>query len=434
MESDSGSILSQLILILILTLINAFFASAEMAMVSANKNKIKKLSEEGNKNARLLTKLMDDPSNFLSTIQIGITLAGFFSSASAATGISDDLALFLVQFNIPYPQKVSLIGVTILLSYFTLVFGELVPKRVALKKAESIALFSVKPIYLVSIVAKPFIKILSTSTAIVFKLLGNNTDEASEKISEEEVRALVHQSEQDGCINDDEKQMIDGVFEFNDTTAKEIMTSRKDTFVIDVNDDIEEILDSLLVLNYSRVPVYEDTIDNIIGILYIKDLLPEARKVGFAHIDLKSILHTPYFVPERKKANELFKLLKESKTHLAVLINEYGGFSGIVTMEDLVEEIVGEIQDEYDKEDADIKKIDDSTFLVKGSSSITQLNSKLYLNLQPGEYDTLNGYLLTQIGEIPKETFTLELNNLQFKVVKIDQRRIEDVQIKLLTA
>ena len=431
MEPESGNIISQLILILGLTGINAFFASAEMAIVAVNKSKIKRLSEEGNDKAKLLEKLTDEPSNFLSTIQIGITLAGFFSSASAATGLSGYLSQFMKGLQIPYAQEISMIGVTLLLSYFTLVFGELVPKRIALKKSEAIALFSVKIIYFVSILAKPFIKILSLSTSIILKITGNASEDIEEKVSEEEIRALIYQSKEDGCIEDEEQQMIDGVFEFNDRTAKEIMTHRKDTFMINIEDDIKDILDKIEELNYSRVPVYEESIDNIIGILYIRDLLAEARKVGFMNMELRNILHPPYFVPESKKTNELFKSFKEKKNHMAILINEYGGFSGIVTMEDLIEEIMGDICDEYDVEEVSIRQINTRTFIVKGSVTIHDINQRLEIQLPLGEYDTLSGYLVQHIGEIPSEYLDIEIDNIKFKIMQIDNNRIEQVQIEL---
>lgn len=439
LDSDPGGVLSKIILIIVLTSINAFFAASEMAIVSVNKTKIKQFSSQGNIKAKLLEKLMEDPSNFLSTIQIGITLAGFFSSASAATGISNYINRFISILDIPYTHEISIICITIILSYFTLVFGELVPKRIALKKAESIALLSVKTIYAVSIIAKPFIKILSFSTLLVLKVTGNNTEDVGEKISEEEIKSLVAQSEEDGCIEDDEKNMIYGIFEFNDKTCKEVMTSRKDTFFIEIEDDINDILDEILELGYSRVPVYKDHIDNIVGVLYLKDLLKEARRVGFTNIDIKSIIHKPYFVPENKKTNELFKILKEKKIHLALLVDEYGGFSGIVTMEDLIEEIMGEIDDEYDTDEADINQIDESTFIVKGIVPLCEVKEKFNINLTDRDYDTLNGYFIDNLGEVPKDINEVPkdkkeiiLDDIKLEILKIGNKRIEKIKLSIL--
>ena len=244
LDSDPGAIIPQILLIILLTCINAFFASAEMAIVSVNKSKVKKLSEEGNQKAKLLEKLIEEPSNFLSTIQIGITLAGFFSSASAATGLSEHLSVLLSPLNIPYSKEISMVVVTLILSYFTLVFGELVPKRIALKKAEKISLLSVKPIYIISKLTKPFIKMLSFSTSVVLKITKNNDADIEEKVSEEEIKSLISQSEEDGCIENDEKEMIYSVFNFNDKTIKEIMTPRNDMFAINLDDNIQNILEN----------------------------------------------------------------------------------------------------------------------------------------------------------------------------------------------
>ena len=432
LDSDPGAILPQLILILVLTGINAFFASAEMAIVSTNKSKIKQMSEEGNQKAKLLLKLIEDPSNFLSTIQIGITLAGFFSSASAATGLSSTLASLLAHLNIPYLQELSMIIVTLLLSYFTLVFGELVPKRIALKKAENVALKVVKPVYVISIITKPFIKILSLSSAVVLKITGQDDDDIEEKVSEEEIKSLIMQSQEDGCIEDEEKEMIYGVFEFNDRAVKEIMTSRRDTFMVDINDDLSEIIDEVINSNHSRIPVYRESVDDIVGILYVRDILLEARKIGFENISIENILHKPYFVPETNKANELFKTLKEKKNHMALLFDEYGGFSGIVTMEDLIEEIVGEIEDEYDEDEPVIVKLDENNFMVKGYLSISDFNDEFDIELETGEYDTLNGYLINTLGEIPDKNIELKIGEIIFTVSNIESRRIEDVKVSFL--
>ena len=408
LDSDPAGLIPQIMLIVILTAINAFFASAEMAIVSVSKSKVKKLSDQGNKKAKLLEKLIEEPSNFLSTIQIGITLAGFFSSASAATGISTYINDILSPLNIPYTKEVSMIGVTLLLSYFTLVFGELVPKRVALKSAEKIALSSVKVINAISIVAKPFIKILSFSTYLVLKLIGNDHSDVEEKVSEEEIRTLIAQSQQDGCIEDDEKKMLDGVFEFNDKTCKEIMTSSKDTFLINIDDDINRVLDEIISLGYSRVPVYEYNIDNIVGVLYVKDLLAESRKVGFDNIDIKEIMQEPYFVPENKKTNELFKMLKEKKIHLAFLV------------------------DEYDIEEMNISQVAENIFIAKGILPISEVRERFNKNIISGNYDTLNGYLIANMGEVPKERKEITLDNIKFEILKLGNRRIEEIKLTIL--
>ena len=340
LDDLSRSILPQLLLILILTLINGFFAAAEMAFVSINKHRIDSLCEENNKKAILLKKLLDDPSGFLSTIQIGITLAGFFSSASAATTLSVRLFSLINPYNIPYAQEICMILITIILSFFTLVFGELVPKRIALKKCEKISLLSVKPIYFISKISKPFIKILSLSTKLILKLTGNDDIKDENNISTEEIKLIITQSEKNGTINCMEKDMINKVFDFSDKTSKEIMTSRTDTVLIDINDDIDTTIDTLLHCKYSRIPVYEESVDNIVGILYIKDLISHLIKKDILTLDLKKLLHSPCFVPETKNIDELFILLKQTKNHMSILIDEYGGFSGNITKGEKIEEII----------------------------------------------------------------------------------------------
>ena len=430
LDSDPGAIIAQLLLIALLTAINAFFASAEMAIVSVNKSKIKQLRKEGNQKAKLLEKLMEDPSNFLSSIQIGITLIGFLSSAIAATGMSKYISNIVAPLNIPYYHQISVIIVTLILSYFTLVFGELVPKRIALKKAEKIALSSVKTIYLISKLTKPFIKLLSFSTAVVLKLTGNNTN-IEEKVSEEEVRSLISQSREDGCIEHDEKQMIDSIFLFKGKTAREIMKPRNEMFAIDLDDDTQEILDKVISSTYTRIPAYKDTIDNIVGILYVKDLLTEAKKVGFENIDIEKILHDPYYILETQKTNEVFKTLKENKVHLALLFDEYGGLSGMVTMEDLIEEVMGEIEDEYDEEESIISQIDENNFYIKGNLAVCDFNSIFNSNIEEGDYDTINGYLLTVIGKIPDEETLIELDDIDLLISKVNNRRVEEIKVSI---
>ncbi|GAA0077631.1 hemolysin family protein [Clostridium sp. CTA-5] len=433
LDPEQTSIMFQLILIVILTLINAFFASAEMAIVSLNKNKIKLLEEEGNKKAKLLSNLIEEPTNFLSTIQVGITLAGFFSSASAATGISKEFAVYLKGFNIPHSEQVSLILVTVILSYFTLVFGELFPKRIALKKSEDIAMFLVTPIIYISKIAIPFVKLLSASTNILVRLVGLANDDLAEKVSKEEIKSFVEAGQEHGVINETEKKMINNIFEFDDKLAHEVMTPRTEVYMINIKDSSNEYLDQLIEEKYSRIPVYEDDTDNIIGILYIKDLFSEARKCGFENVDIRSILHLPYFVPETKKIDELFKELQASKKHMAILIDEYGGFSGIVSIEDLIEEVMGNIDDEYDEDEPAIEEIDGNNFIISGMLSINDFNDYFNVEIKSENYDTMSGFIIETIGYIPEraEENYIEYDNLVFKINEVKEKRIEKIKFSL---
>jgi putative hemolysin len=403
-----------------------------MAIVSLNKNKLRVLAESGDKKAQLLENLIQEPTKFLSTIQVGITLAGFLSSASAATGISQDFGYFLKNLNIPYAEQIALILVTLLLAYITLVFGELFPKRVALYKAEAIAMFSIKPILFISKITRPFVKLLSLSTNLLLIVSGMNDENLEEKISKEEIKSLVEVGEEHGVINQTEKEMINSIFEFDNKLAEEVMTPRTEVYTINIARPLMEYLDELLEEKYSRIPVYEGDSDNIIGILYIKDLLGEARKVGFENVAIRQILHKAYFIPEKKNIDELFRELQVAKKHMAVLIDEYGGFSGIVTIEDLIEEIMGKIQDEYDDEEPQIIKVDNNLFIADGMLSVNELNEILNLDLDSKEYDTISGLIIERIGHIPRigEQETIEHDNVSFKILEVRDNRIIKIEIR----
>jgi putative hemolysin len=430
-DPDADKIIGQIIILIILTLINAFFSCAEMAMVSVNKNKIKRLAEEGNKRARLVHRFSEEPTKFLSTIQVAITLAGFFSSASAASGLSHPLGQWLASKNIHYGGQISLVVVTLILSYFTLVFGELVPKKVALQKPEAISMFCVKPVKTVSKIAYPFIKLLTFSTNLVTMPFGIKEGNTEQILSREELISLVNEGQAQGILNRKEKEMINSIMEFDEKTAKEIMTPRINVFAVDIAAPRDEYLEELMKTKYTRIPVYEEDVDNIIGMLYIKDFLKIAVKIGYKNVDVKSIMKKPYLVPESKIIKDLFRELQQSKKQIAVLIDEYGGFSGIVTMEDLVEEVMGDIEDEYDPISVKVKKLDDSTYLIDGMTTIDELNLKLDLDLYSENYDTISGYLIDHLGSIPQENDdrVIEIENLVFKLESIKNKRIDKVKL-----
>lgn len=431
LDPDAEKIIGQIFVLIILTMVNAFFACAEMAMVSANKSKIRRFAEEGKKSAKLVQKFLEEPTKFLSTIQVAITLAGFFSSATAAQGLSHPLGAWLTAKNVPYGSQISLIAVTLILSYFTLVFGELVPKKVAMQKPEAISMFCVKPIKSVSKIASPFIKLLTFSTNMVTIPFGMNGSNTEEILSREELISLVNEGQAHGVLNKKEKEMINSIMEFDEKIAKEIMTPRINVFAIDIAESKEEYLEELMKTKYTRIPVYEEDIDNIIGMLYIKDFLKEAVKTGYKNVDVKSIMKKPYLVPESKIIKDLFRELQQSKKQIAVLIDEYGGFAGIVTMEDLVEEVMGDIEDEYDPVSYKVKKLEDSTYMIDGMATIDELNNKLDLNLYSENYDTISGFLIDRIGSIPLENDdrTIEIDNLVFKLESVKNKRIDKVKL-----
>ncbi len=428
-----GSLLLQFIVIVALTGINAFFSSAEMAIVSINKNKLKILVEEGNKKAIMLENLMKEPSKFLSTIQVGITLAGFFASASAATGLSQYLSIYLRKLGIPYSGQISMILITFVLSYITLVFGELIPKRIALKSSEKIALSSVGTIVTVSKIFSPFVKFLTFSTNIILTALKMKEDDIEEKVSKEELRSLVEVGREHGIINEVEKEMIENIIEFDEKVAREIMIPRTKVFLIDKNISVDELFEKKEVEVYSRIPVYEDEADNIVGILFMKDLMIEAYRKGFQNVKLLEIMQEAYFVPETKNVNELFNEMQSEKKHIAILIDEYGGFSGIVTLEDLIEEVMGNISDEFDADDSSIKKLSANKYLINGELSLNDLNDYFHIELESKHYDTLSGLLIEHMGYIPEDNEDIEpiiIDGISFKPKRVKDKKIEWVLAK----
>ena len=427
---SEGSLLLQIVIIIILTGINAFFSSAEMAIVSLNKNKLKILIEDGNKKAILLDNLLKEPSKFLSTIQVGITLASFFASASAATGLSQFLSEALKPLKIPYSSQISMILITFILSYVTLVFGELIPKRIALRNSENIALSSVGVIVFISTIFSPFVKFLTFSTNLVLTILRMREDNIEEKVSKEELRSLVEVGKEHGVINETEQEMIENIIEFDEKIAREIMIPRTKVFLIDKNISIHELFENKEIEKYSRIPVYENEADNIIGILMVKDLMIEAYNKGFNNIKISDLVQEAYFVPETKNVNELFNEMQLEKKHITILIDEYGGFSGIVTLEDLIEEVMGNIDDEFDDEDLSIHQISKNKYLVNGDVSLYNLNDNFHFELESKYYDTLSGILIENLGYIPEDNENIEpitINGVIFKPQRVRNKKIEKV-------
>ena len=419
--------LSQIFVLFILILLNAYFAASEMAFISLNDAKIERQAKEGNKKAKQIEKMLKEPSKFLATIQIGITLAGFLSSAFASDAFADILAPALNNIfpavSVETFKGISIVIITIILSFFTLVFGELVPKRLAMKYYEKVAYASIGIIRFISIIASPFVKILTKSTNLISKWFGISENE-EETVTEEEIKMLIDEGEEKGTIKLEEKEMINNIFEFNDITASEVMTHRTDIFAVDINSNIEDILEELDDYKYSRVPVYDETIDSIEGILFVKDLLKYFRTES--KVEIKNIMREAYFVSENKPINELFKDLQRNKMQMAIVIDEYGGTAGLVTMEDLLEEIVGNIFDEYDEIEDEFKKIDDNTFLISGSVSIYELKKILGIEVPEGDYETLSGYLLEILGRVPEddETPIIETKNVTYKIEEYEDKRI----------
>lgn len=381
----------QILIIVILILLNAFFAAAEIAFISLNDAKIDVMVKEGDKKAKKIKDMLVNPSKFLATIQIGITLAGFLSSAFASETFASKLAPILnnliPQISLGVWNSIAIIVITIILSYFTLIFGELVPKRLAMKNCEKIAFASIGVIKSISTVTAPFVKFLTFSTNVVSKIFGvSETDE--ETVTEEEIRMMIDVGQEKGTIEAQEKSMINNIFEFNDKVVSEIMIPRIDIFALDMELTVGEVISQLTEdFRYSRIPVFEENIDNIKGIIYLKDILLSTKN---KNTKIKNLMKEGYFVSETKPVDELFDELRKSRKQMAVVIDEYGGTSGIVTMEDILEEIVGEIYDEYDEVEKTIEKIDENTFMFSGDVAIYEVEDVLEIDIEHKDIDTLS--------------------------------------------
>lgn len=432
----SGSIVPQLVLIVVLTLLNAIFAATEMAVVSLNKNKIASQAEEGDKKSKRLLKLMNDQTRFLSIIQVGITFAGFLSSASAASTLASGLGQKLTNLGVPSGNTVAVFLITIGISYISLVFGELVPKRIALQNAEGVSFKLSGFISFISVLLGPFAAFLSFSTKIVLKLMGKYSENIEEQISEEELKSYISVSQEQGVINAQGKDMMINIFEFDDSASYEIMTPRTELFMVAYDDFDLDTVNEILNQGHSRIPVYGENKDDIVGIVYVKDLFAELQRNNYKNIDLDKVIKEPYFVPESKKIDQLLFELQSTKNYLALLVDEYGGISGLVTIEDIVEEIVGEIEDEYDVEEDRIEKIGDNIYLIDGHVELKTINDELNIDLDSENNETIGGYTVEHLGYFPEEVgddpVIVKHDNYIIEVLKVDDKRISEVRLTVL--
>lgn len=434
----STSLTFQFVFLCVLILINAFFAAAEMAIVSVNRGKIRQLAQTGDRRAKLLMQQFEHPNKFLSTIQVAITLAGFLASASAATALSDQVGGFLSRLGIPYGPKVAMVLVTLALSYVTLVFGELFPKRIALQYSEKYALFSVRVIWLVSKVTAPFVWLLSLSVSLLLRISRLKDDQMEDEYSEDEIKSLLSVGHANGLIDESGKDMINSVFDFDDTSSFQIMTPRTSVYAIDIDRPPSDYIEELLESRYSSIPVYEHDLDHIVGILKMKDLFLEAYKVGFEALDVRRLLHTPYFVPETKKIDDLFRQMQRERQRMAIVLDEYGGFSGLITMTDLIKEIMGDIPDEDDPYAGrpGVERISENVWRVDGQYRIDELNDELGLDLQSNDQTTISGYVIDALGAIPDEddrtVRVVESDGCRFTVCSVEHHCIKQLEMELL--
>ena len=433
----STSFAPQIIILIVLIAINAFFSLAEISTISANKARIRTLAENGSKNAKLILDLFGRPNRFLSVMQVGTTVAGFLMSAIAATGIAEAFANQLEATGIPYATQIGIVVVTIVLAFINLVFGELIPKRLALQHSESIALAIAKPIHIASILVFPFVWLLTKAVGAILLLFRIKEDRIEEIYSEEEILSILELGKEAGHIDETGKEMIDNIFQFDDKLAYEIMTPRTDIYMQDIKAPLTEYVDEMIATRFSRIPYFDKDNDDIVGFLYMKDFLIEARKKGFSRVNIKKLLKKPFFVPESKNIADLFEEMKESKTHMAFLVDEYGGLSGLVTTEDLVEEVMGAISDEYDDDEPKLEKIADKEWLLDGNYYLDDLNEVLGLKMESDDYETIGGLLIDRLGEIADDDESDEkqvvcIDNCRFIIESWKDRRIEIVRLELI--
>ena len=422
-------------------MVNAFFAMSEIAIISLNDNKIEKMAEEGDKKAKQILKLTKDSSGFLSTIQIGVTLAGFLTSATASqsfavmltekigqTGVVNYIPLGVIS-------VVSTVLITIIMSYFSLVLGELAPKKIAMHSPEKVS-FTVVPVLLfVNKVTMPFVKFLSASTNGIIRLFGIDPNEDEEVVTEEEIRMMVDVGQEKGVIEDVQKEMINNIFEFDDMDVADIMTHRTDMDCVDVEEPLSEIAKISIECGHSRIPVFEEDQDNIVGIIYVKDLLKYIGTNLPKTKTIKDFMREAYYIPETKQCSELLTELLEKHIQMAVVVDEYGGTAGIVTLEDVIEAIVGNIQDEYDNEDEEISQINETTFTIDGITDIEEVEDQLGIKIPDGDYDTLGGFVISLLGYLPTEDGEkdiAEYENIKFTVLNVEERRIGKVKVEII--
>ena len=430
-DPESQSLLFQIVLLIVLTIVNALFSGAEMALVSTSRARVEQRAAEGDKKYQQLLGILNQPSNFLSTIQIGITLINILSGASLADTLASKLAPVLG--GTPAAKNLASVIILAILTYVSIVFGELYPKRIAQNLKEKYALASVTPLRILGVIMSPFVWLLATSTNILSKLTPMTFDDNSENMTRDEIEYMLNADS--SVLDEIEREMLAGVFSLDELMAREIMVPRTDAFMIDISEGIHENIAAVLAQNYSRIPVYVDDKDKVVGVLHTKTLLKSAYEKGFDHLDLRTILQEPLFVPETIFVDDLLRELKKTQNQMAILLNEYGGVEGIVTLEDLLEEIVGEIEDESDIAEKDVFKINEHIFIVKGGLTLNDFNEFFDTHLESDDVDTIAGYFMAGIGAIPGEKEQIdydvvtEKDNLTLTSLEVEGTRLIKLRV-----
>lgn len=419
-DPGSQTIYLQLFILFLLTLFNAFFSASEMALVSLNRSRVEQKAAEGEKKfVRLLT-VLENPNNFLSTIQVGITFISILSGASLANDLGAVFAKWMG--NSATAQTAGYWLALAMLTYVSIVLGELYPKRIAMNMKENLAVITAPVIIFLGKIVSPFVWLLSASTNLISRITPMNFDDADEQMTRDEIEYILTKSEQ--TLDAEEIEMLQGIFNLDEMMAREVMVPRTDAFMVNIEDDINVIMTEILRQNFSRIPVYEGDKDNIIGLIHTKKILAESFTNGFDQLNIRRIMQEPLFVPETIFVDDLLKSLRNTQNQMAILLDEYGGVSGIVTLEDLLEEIVGEIDDETDKTEIFVREIAENTFIVQGSMTLNDFNEYFNLDLSSDDVDTIAGFYLTGLGTIPSqdEKEAYELDNNGFHIVMVNDK------------
>ncbi|WP_019772407.1 hemolysin family protein [Streptococcus sobrinus] len=432
-DPSSQNLLFQMLLLVVLTCLNAFFAASEMSMVSLNRARVEQKAEEGDKKYIRLVKVLDKPNNFLSTIQVGITFISLLQGASLSASLGKVIASWFG--NSATAQTAGSIISLIFLTYIAIVLGELYPKRIAMNLKDNFAIYSAPVIVGLGKVVSPFVWFLSASTNLLSRMTPMTFDDADEKMTRDEIEYMLTNSEE--TLEQDEIEMLQGVFSLDELMAREVMVHRTDAFMVDINDDSQEIIKEILKKNFSRIPVYDDDKDKVLGLIHTKKLLEVGFNNGFENISLRRILQEPLFVPETIFVDDLLKELRRTQNQMAILLDEYGGVSGLVTLEDLLEEIVGEIDDETDQAEVEVREIDKDTYIVLGTMTLNDFNEHFETELESDDVDTIAGYYLTGVGNIPsqeeKESFEVDSGKHHLEIIndKVKEGRVIKVKVIL---
>ncbi|HFI0578242.1 TPA: hemolysin family protein [Streptococcus suis] len=408
-DPGSQTIHLQILLLLLLTLLNAFFSASEMALVSLNRSRVEQKAAEGEKKYIRLIQVLENPNNFLSTIQVGITFISILSGASLANDLGAVFAKWMG--NSTTAQTVGYWLALAMLTFVSIVLGELYPKRIAMNMKENLAVVTAPVIIFLGKIVSPFVWLLSAATNLISRITPMNFDDADEQMTRDEIEYILTKSEQ--TLDAEEIEMLQGVFSLDELMAREVMVPRTDAFMVDIEEDTETIMAAILKQNFSRIPVYDGDKDNIIGLIHTKKILSEAFTNGFDNLNIRRIMQEPLFVPETIFVDDLLTSLRNTQNQMAILLDEYGGVAGLVTLEDLLEEIVGEIDDETDKTEIFVREIAENTYIVQGNMTLNDFNEHFDTELESDDVDTIAGYYLTGVGTIPsqEEKVTFEVDS-----------------------